>query len=347
MKKIFLSLTAGVFLLGSVFAESYSMPALGENIFFLAHPELLTGGLSSAGGGILSVSPSSTMLNPALGALEERVSIDFGYTGAFNSSDVCDKYGQAFTTGILIPTDWAIFTGGLEGVFANTNTMVLGKTLNFRGSASKQIMDNLYVGLGLVFGFGWDSLLGSNSGDWSLAADIGALYNFGDVAFLKNFRVAASANNLGKTYTYGRDFISGIPSFMTLRAGAAAELIDMENFSLGLSFDVTTPMFRNLIIDSGVQVRICNFVKLYSSWEYNFYEADHDINSWLPTVGLVFKFNIGMGGSDFVKKNDWSSSELCPSAGWKNVDEKVNLFSAGAVLRLGQRDTSGPDIEMD
>ena len=94
-------------------------------------------------------------------------------------------------------------------------------------------------------------------------------------------------------------------------------------------------------------MRICDFIQINSSWEFNAREAYYECNSWLPTLGIVFKFDIGMGKSDFVKKHDWSKSEICPSAAWKNVDWDVNLFSVGAALRLGQVDKSGPDIEME
>ena len=76
-------------------------------------------------------------------------------------------------------------------------------------------------------------------------------------------------------------------------------------------------------------------------------EAWDGHNSWIPTLGVVFRFNIGMGKSDFVKKHDWSKSELCPSAAWKNVDKDINMIGVGAVLRLGQKDRSGPDIELE
>ena len=94
-------------------------------------------------------------------------------------------------------------------------------------------------------------------------------------------------------------------------------------------------------------MRICDFVQINSSWEWNAEEAWDGHNSWIPTLGVVFKFNIGMGKSDFVKKHDWTKSELCPSAAWKNVDKDINMVSVGAVLRLGQKDRSGPDIELE
>ena len=338
MKKSLLSLIAGLFSLGAVFA--YNPPVQGENLFYLSHPELLTGGISVAGGGIESVIPAGGTINPALIGLEERVSLDLGYTAMFNSRRSSNFYSQAFGTGIIVPTDWANFGGEMEFIL-DENCMGLGDSVHIKSFASKEVVQNLFVGVGVGFGAKWEY-----STDWMLTLDAGALYKFGDLGFLKNFRVAASTNNIGKTFNKNYDW-QGYPGFLAMRAGAAAELVQTEKFVLGMSLDVTTPLFMNFIVDSGIQMRICDFVQINSSWEFNAKEAYDGNNSWIPTLGVVFKFGIGMGKSDFVKKRDWSKSELCPSAAWKNVDFDVNLFSAGAVLRLGQVDKSGPDIEME
>lgn len=338
MKKLLLSLNALIFAVA--LAAAYDQPTQGENLFFLSHPEMLTEGVSAAGGGIQSILPASGTINPAVAGLEERVCLDLGYTSMFNSRTSNLGYSQAFGTGIIIPTDWANFGGEMEFVL-DEECMGLGDSFHLKSFASKQIIQNLYIGVGLGFGYEWKYLE-----DWMLTLDAGAVYNFGDIAFLKNFRVGASTLNMGKTLgTSGR--WHGMSSMFTFRAGAAAEFIHTDDFVLGLSLDVTTPLFMNLIFDSGIQFRIKDFVQINSSWEFNSYEVYQGRNSWLPTLGVVFKFNIGMGKSDFVAKHDWTKSELCPSVAWRNVDWDVNMVGVGAVLRLGQLDNSGPDIEMD
>ena len=101
MKKLIMSLTAGLLLLAA--ASAYEPPVQGENLFYLSHPELLTEGNSTAGGGLQSVLPASGTINPALIGLEERVTLDLGYTGMFNSKPN-DGY-----TGVL--TEAWIFAG--------------------------------------------------------------------------------------------------------------------------------------------------------------------------------------------------------------------------------------------
>ena len=360
MKKSFLTLIAAA--LCAVGAFAYNPPLQGENFFYLSHPEMLTGGNSTAGGGILSVIPASGTLNPALIGMEERVTLDLGYTAMLNCKPKdgftgeltingqrywANNYGaskllysQAFGTGIIIPTDWANFGGELEFIL-DEKCMGLGNSFNLKAFASKQVIEKLFIGVGLDFGYEWNL-----QKDWMLTADVGAVYNFGDLGFLHNFRVAASALNMGKTYGTSWDWM-GYPAMFTVKAGAAAELLHTDKFVLGLSLDVTTPLFVNCIFDSGLQFRICDFVQINTSWQFNMKEFFDGNNSWLPTLGVVFKIPIGMGKSEFVKKNDWSKSELCPSLGWKNVNWDINLISAGAVLRLGELDDSGPDIEIE
>ena len=331
-------------------AMAYNPPVQGENLFGFTNPEQVTGGASSAGGGIRSITPSSTIWNPATGGLEECPTIDVGYTALFSGKE-SDLYGQAFGTGIIVPTDWCNVSGEIAGVFVPFKDMQLGNSFNLKFSVAKELIDKLYVGVGLGTGFfsGYET-------DWSLTADAGAIYAFGDLGFLRDFRVGASVLNIGKVYNqtevYGADGrknsagFSGFPYFVSLRSGVATKVVDNDVCKVGLSVDVTTPFFQNLIIDSGVQVELFDFIRITSSWQYNAYEYAQDRGTYLPTVGIVFKLNINTGASDYMKKHDWQTSELSPSAAWKNVNGDVNAISVGTVLRLGALDNDAPDIEI-
>lgn len=348
MKRIITVIAAAAL---SFAAFAYNPPVQGENLFYLSHPELLSGGISTAGGGLQYILPATTMINPALAGLEERVSIDLGYTAMINGGSG-KSYGQAFGTGILIPTDWVHISGEFEGIFSEIPGLYLSNSLHLKFALAKQVIDRLYVGVGLGGGAVWGS-----GTDWMLGLDVGALYSLGDLGFLKNFRIAATANNIGKTFNdevvlgiEGVDadsaFLEGYPSFLTLRTGVAAELVQTEKFRLGLSFDVTTPMFRNLIFDTGVQMSISDFVRITSSWEFNLREFGESCASLIPTLGIAFKFNINTRNG-WTSSHDWERSELTPSVAYKNVDGDKHLIGAGAALKLGILDDSGPIIEME
>ncbi len=348
MKKI-ITFIVSAFTLASLFA--YNPPVQGENLLGFTNPEIITGGSSTAGGGLRSITPSSvTMLNPALADMEDRVALDIGYAALLNnaSRESSMPYGQAFGTGILIPNAWCTVAGEVAGVSAPFHDFNLGNSINLNTAVSKQVAEKIFIGAGVGGGYHFD-----HDTDWALYANVGAVFALGDAAFLHDIRFGASVLNLGKVYNQlhcvgangkmADKGFDGFPYFSTIRTGAAAKLIDHENFKLGLSFDVTTPLFQNLIFDSGIQIEFLKFITLTSSWEYNVYETVQSAASWFPTVGVVFKFQIGTG---FMKKDDWSKSDICPSAAWKNVNGTTNVISAGAVVRLGQPDENAPDIEI-
>lgn len=332
----------------SVAAFAYNPPCQGENLTGFINPHQMTAGFSTAGGPLLTITPSSVMVNPALGSYQNRVTLDIGYTGIF-TADENRPYSQAFGTGILIPTNFCNITGELFGVFSETEKMQLGNTINLKATVSKEVAENLTIGIGIGAGCLW----GFNT-DWNLVLDAGAVYKFDDIGPMHNFRVGASVLNIGKVYnnTYtlgiagrndGSDWTS-YPGFSTIKAGAAAEFVNTDKFTLGLSLDVTTPFFQNLIFDAGVQMLICNFVVVNSNWQFDTAACIHGYQSWMPTVGIAFKFGLD---TSFTNKDNWKKSDLEIGSAWKNVSGNVNAVSLGATVNMGQPDRKAPEIKID
>ena len=141
----------------------------------------------------------------------------------------------------------------------------------------------------------------------------------------------------------GSDWTS-YPGFSTIKAGAAAEFVNTDKFTLGLSLDVTTPFFQNLIFDAGVQMLICNFVVVNSSWQFDTAACIHGYQSWMPTVGIAFKFGLD---TSFTNKDNWKKSDLEIGSAWKNVSGNVNAVSLGATVNMGQPDRKAPEIKID
>lgn len=332
----------------SVFA--YNPPNQGENLFSYGSPSQITYGNSTAGGGIPFITPSVTVFNPALGALEDRTVLDLGYTGIISSVD-SNSYGQAFALGALVPTKWAVFTAEIFGSFVPFERMQLGNSFTLKSSASKQVTEHLYIGAGIGGGITF-----SYGTDWSLTADVGALYAFGDWGFLKDIRLAASVLNIGKTFnnttTIGingdnsKSSWLGYPSFTTLRAGVAAKFVETENFTLGMSTDFTTTFFTNIILDAGLQMDIAKIIRVGTSWQCDFQQINKDYYNWIPTVGIAVHFNIDSGKNSYMKNNGWEKSEVAISSSWKNIDNNKNAISLGGVITLGTQEAAAPVIEI-
>lgn len=344
-KKFFLFISSiGI----SASAFAYNPPVQGENLTGFINPHQMTVGFSSAGGPLFTVTPSNVFANPALGAYQDRVSLDLGYTGIITGDEV-QPYSQAFGTGVLVPTKWCNVSGELFGVFSTTEKMQLGNSLNLKTTVSKEVAENFAIGAGL--GGGW---LWGEGEDWSLVFDVGAIYKWGTLGPMKNFRIAASVLNIGKVYNrtytagiYGKNDLtewSTFPGFMTIKTGAAAEFVNTKNFTLGLSLDVSTPFFQNLIFDAGVQMKIINCIMLSSSWQFDTQAFFTGTQSWLPTVGLSFTFSLD---TSFTKNKNWTKSDMEVGTAWKNVYGNVNAISVGTIVNLGQPDRKAPEIKIN
>lgn len=329
------------------FASAYNPPVGGENLFEYASPKNLTGASSVAGGAIFSVGPDSINVNPALTAGEQRVVLNLADTFMWSTNDANNATkGNAFQTGILIPSKLYIFSGYINLTTVPFFEMPIGNSFNLKAGLSKEITDKLDVGLSLSGGINWGA-----GTDWSLCGNLGFVYNWGNLAFMKNFRYGASVMNLGKNYNkvnlYGvkGTALQTYPAIGTLKVGCAASLFQNDTIDLGYSFDFTIPAFQNLIIDAGVQFAIKDMLTLSVAEKINVIECKYDAKNFIPSVGLAFKFSFDVKDVEYLEKNDWSESEMKVSAAYKNMYKTVNAASAGVDIILGMKDTAAPTFD--
>jgi hypothetical protein len=327
---------------------AYNPPAGGEDFNMLASPENLSGAKSVTGGALFDAGADSVLVNPALSANEQRVNLNVGYTFmcTTNASDP-NKVAHTFQTGILIPFKLFIFSGYMNGIFCPFADMNIGDAIDFRAGISKEINDKLYVGLSANGGFAW-----MNGTDWSLGADVGALYRHGKLAFIDDFRIGAAVLNLGKTYNLPRIGIQGytansqFPGFITVKAGVAGTMFSNSFLKIGLSFDVTTPCFQNLIFDTNAQIAIKDMFIISLGEKFNLMESINGHSSFIPSVAVLFKFTFDVKNNQYLEDNGWSQSEMKVSAGYKNFYNTVHAISAAADIDLGMADNEPPSIKL-
>ena len=348
MKNFRLKVAAVAACFAAFSAFAYNPPAGGENLYGIAGPVMFNTASSVVGGPFFDVGPSSIAFNPALPAFEQRNVLDAGFTMLHCSEDPEDKsIGGAFETGLSVPTKWGVGTAQFYGSYVPFYEMQLGKNLGMRYSASRDVTEKLAVGAGLAAGYLW-----GYGSDYLIAADLGFMYNYGDLGFLKDFRFGASLMNLGKTYTSTEVWgIKGeeagmFPGLATLRAGAAGTFFERPDFAAALSADISVPTVQNFIFDTGLQFKIKNFLTVSTSWEYNARETAEDSDNWLPSVGLTFKFLFNSKGNNFMKENGWQQSEVAVSGAYKKMYEHINAVSGGVKLNLGKKDEEAPKIKL-
>lgn len=338
------------FAAASVFA--YNPPAGGMNIFKLSSPTQLASAASSAGGGLFMPGPDAIACNPALTALEQRSQLDADFT-ALISTDARDShaFNAAFQTGILIPTKRFVASGFLNGVFCDSVNMDLADSLAIHAALSKEISEHFSIGLGLNGGVLWGAH-GDNDKDWSLGADVGVLYRRESLGFLKDFRLGGSLLNLGKYYKVDVVPIDKgkkadmFPSFVTVRTGVASLLVDTNQFTLGFSFDISLPCFRDIAFDMGLQFSVKDTFFLSIAETIDVMEIKNSCLDVIPAVSLGVKFNLNAKNSEYLRSHSWDSSEMLVSAAWQQKYEHIQAISAGARIYLGQQDVQPPVIQL-
>ena len=342
MKKIGIAIAAFALILSS--ASAYNPPVLSENLYALSSTRNLSGQNSVAGGGTLGCGPDSIVVNPALTAQAQRVSLNAGYTALITYDPSDSDYGNAFQGGILIPFKMFNFSGIVNGVMCP----FLKDSLNFKAGLSNEITPKLSVGANADVGFAW----GAGS-DIAIGAGLGFVYDFGPLAFMKDFSVGASVINLGKYYKNdipGAKWSSGVtawPSLATLKAGASATFLKNDTIDFGASIDVTVPSFQNAIFDITPKFAVKEMLYFTLPLSINCYEmAEAHNGGFSAGIGAFFKFNFSVKNNQYLERNGWSESEMIASAVYKNLDSSVHAVSANLDINLGMKDKTPPVIKV-
>ncbi len=339
MKKKILSVVAAFLAAAAVSAYA---PAIGsESLFELSSPNGMTYASSVTGGAVRYVNPASISVNPAITAKSQRVGLNAGYTALVTKADKT-KFGSMFQTGLLVPFKWAVVSGELYGAFPNSPSMTIGNSVILETALSKEITEHLDVGLGVNTGLRFGGYA-----DWGLSANLGFVYEIGNLGFMKDFRYGVSISNLGKNYgsTEEKEFISSYPGFCTIRAGASGLFFANDVLKIGGSLDLSTPCFCNVIMDTGLQLTLKDMLTISVAEKINLKESINGNKNYIPSVGLLFTFKFNTS-NEYLASHDWSESEITVGAAYKNIYENVHAASAGFDLSLGLKDETPPVIQI-
>ena len=353
-QKLFFPLAAACCLFVAAPLAAYNPPAGGELVADFASPLTLGGGALAAGGPLGAALPAELLVNPALSASEQRFLLDISYTGLAGLGDE-SGYGNIINLGAVIPTSFAVFGASINVLHSPFDTILpLGTSFGAHFSISKDLTENFYWGLGLSARAG--------SGKMGIAGSIGALYNFGDIAFLKDFKLGVAFTGLGTAFKptdasgiiNATADITGFSAPFTLRSGVSFLLIRNRFVKAGFSAGLAFPTFQNVIFNLGAEAEIKEVFFAKVGWTANLREAIQynklygNMDSLVPSFALGVRLKIGSSAaSRLTGIQDWEQSELTPSVGYKYLEGGIHAVSVGATLRLGQRDESGPEIRID
>lgn len=361
MKKTLALFTAAA-LAASAFA--YNPPHGGEQIYRLTSPEMLGGSAASASGGpSLTIVPTSTVINPAIPALQDRVCVnldgtvflnsdkdDMTYTDPVTDEEVVimkdESTGFGFSTGVIYPTRFANFTLACNGVFSNMLRMPVGNVVDTRAGISKEVNDWLSVGAGLYYTMVDTGDLADDS-DFGVGADFGILCKVGELGPFKNSRIGLSLVNIGKpakalTLGFDDDKESTMyPSILTAKAGFGADIFTVGKWMGSASADVSVPFFQNAIIEAGFQMMYDDRLSLNASTQFNtreFIEDGIDASTFGISLGATFKFGIKASNPRL------NGSDITPGLATQIVYENIEAVTTGVKFELGPKDEGAAEI---
>ncbi len=340
-----------LFFAGSLFA--YNPPAGGEALNDWYSPRLMTGGPSVTE----SYGPASDAINPALSAIQQRLTLDFSYV-VLAGLGVQSDWGSAVNLSASMPSPFAVWGLGTRLLIVPQTlvSLPLGNQFSIRGSIAKDIYPNFWVGAGLSAAFGQrDSL------DWGLGLDLGVRHQLGNISFMRDFRWGLVASGLGKWYAPGSttqaplgavgDIEVAYPSPFTLKGGVGFDWFKTPSVRLSQSLDVSAPFFQNILFDTGLTLSIKEAFNLSVGWGLNAQELAKGTTDekWaLPSFGLSATIPITTSKKEdsFLAKQGWSQSEIRPSTAASYLYDDIWAIGGGVTLPLGVVDRKPPKIAL-
>ena len=202
-------------------------------------------------------SPPATLLNPAVAAGKQRVTLDLSYIGLMDFSPAFLWGGHIINLGITLPTRAGVFSAVGRFAQAEFTSLAWGGLGGLHLSFAKDLFEDFYVGIGLGAELG---------ADWGLWGDLGFLHLPGDIGFMKDFRWGMALRGLGKGYepassSTAPDGLAWPPTF-TPAIAASFSLIDKDPFLLTVSGDLSAPTFQDLRLQLGTEFSAADLVFL-------------------------------------------------------------------------------------
>ena len=342
IKKLLVSFSLVLFNAYIFAIELYNPPIGGELFPSLYAPSILGGGISVTGGILSDALPGILSLNPALSAGEENPIFDISYILLAGIKPEKD-FGHTLTAGFIYPANWGVIGGTLNFTHVRFDSLNYGTFGEGRFSYSKDITEKLYVGVGSYF---------SGGTDWSLGLDLGVLYKFGNLGFLKDSKLGVSLTGIGKPYNprtngvrEGGNMI-GYPSLFTPHIGFSSYLVSIPKFKMGFHADLATPAFCNMTFDAGLSMLIMDMITIRTAYTLNLLETINKKQTHIPSVGIGVRFKINPKNKDGSTKQGLEQTEIAPQFATRPFYNNIWAFGFGVTTKFGTKDTEGPKIEV-
>jgi flagellar hook assembly protein FlgD/outer membrane protein OmpA-like peptidoglycan-associated protein len=292
-------------------------------------------------------SPWAAMMNPSATGGTQLTQFEAAYTGVSDFKAGGQGWGSAASLSFSLPVPYGVWGGGARffSVPGTMTGMPLGTFGSIRGSFSKDLFPNLYIGSALDITMG-----GNGSFGWGVGLDLGATWFAGNLGFLKDTRFGLSILNIGKGYAAAP--ITGIfggtassyPSAFTLGLGMRSYLLQTYNWNLDVAVDLWSPSFQDLGLGLSVGLGFRDFASLRLGWSVGLRDAIAGSGrSYLPALGLSGTIPLGKGFA--LGKNRYKDASIGVAASAAPLYDGLFAIGAGFNLSFGVKDKSAPVID--
>ncbi|MGP1593634.1 MAG: FlgD immunoglobulin-like domain containing protein [Treponema sp.] len=315
----------------------YAPPSGGESANTFFSPEMLGGQSSVTGGPFGDTVPADIAVNPAIPGFEQRIIFDLSYALLAGFGSERGVKGHLANADFLFPARWGVIATDVHFFNSSFKTLPWGTAGSLRFSYSKDLTEKLSVGTGVY------SLFGTG---WGIGLDAGVLYRLGDLGGAKDSKLGVALTGIGKPYTasYDTGVLKGFPGMFTPRVGFASTFVAVKNFKLGMNFDLSFPVFMNVVFDTGLHMMFSDMVTLKTGWNFNLVETIQHRQTYIPSFAVAC--SIKLNSKNKTESNAWEQSDIRPQLAVKPFHNNIWAFGGGVNVRVGRKDTIPPVIDV-
>ncbi len=289
------------------------------------------------------LSPQSEAINPASGALTQRVTLDLSYMGIFGEESSVSGYkGHGINVGNTIPTKAGVFSWSGHYFYSPFPSILSDSLFSLNSSFSKALYPDFLVGAGI-------KIAGSLEPGMAAMADIGVISLVGNVGPLRDFRWGIVLQDLGYS-----EIENAWPEPFSISGGVSASVLNSNLFKINTSADlgfIGLLDFKSVLLTFGADITFKDiFTFNFGTRIDSFDLLDKNSYSLIPSFGFHYSFKTDINEENSflgIAERGWNKSEINIQSGFAPIYDNVWAAGVGVNIPLGLIDKSPPIIILD